>query len=976
MFWFLVAVGAVLIAINESNKKQKQVDRSLQDRNDEWYRYLAAYRQLAKPGKQKQFLEQILNDVRQQNLVSPGTAAQFAEIENVAEPVSKPVSAEEVEAKQIENWNLAENEPWNEPEMAATSTAEANQIAIDNASLLLYFGAFLLIASVGLFVVFGGALPILRTLATLTLAIILYGGGVWLFHNRPKLRQAGVAFSAVGIVIAPLVGVAVYAYLLHNNYGAAVWFTTSLACLGLYAHALKTFQQPLLGYVLIATFLSLFESGLHMATLPVYYLVWGLALFGIGLRAAHNLKGFWPELQEPSRNSSQLVVPLGIVAGLYLVPTAGILQLGITFVLAAVFYAQEAFATKDEGERAALLLAGHVLGQIAIATTAYGITGRVIATGAVLGVANLLQLLAIATLGRQTSLWRQTGDVVMVTSIAVIALTYGHPRALTAGLMQALVIGAVIWWYQSEAIGYGLAALAWLALIVQVGQMVLMPHLSWEVQSFVSLDALAVLYMAYHFSRNRGQQIVGWMQWTLATFMAGAVLTLLLSAFATPLVCLLITLGVVIVQILFAESTGESELIDFASLFIALPIIRAYGTPQVELAAVAAGLAVSGVLVLRYRRELLRWTNTILWLLLIPALAAATPGTRWSPALYTLGFMAICYILIFYRAVARGVVLASGKIPLTSFARSTSLSYVVGYIVAGFVAFCYSLGADNSRVITSVLVAALILTTLGLTRWIEKRPNGLVVVPFMLQILLWSLIRPVSGDNSLTAFILLSSAAAAACYVVAERFTHAESTVGQYIANCALATSFVAPAWAFTGVTIVPAMPVSLVVSGCVLSYAARWRPLSEREAAGSIITLGVLWLLYVLGVRELQVYVYTVLTTLGIYAYRRTTRGDYAEADSYIWAMLGLSTVPLALQAINGLAGGLYGWLFLVQQVVIMLLGMAIGKSYVTRWGLYAAVAAVLYQLRGLGYAALAVLAIFLIGLAVYELNRHNDAS
>lgn len=57
------------------------------------------------------------------------------------------------------------------------------------------------------------------------------------------------------------------------------------------------------------------------------------------------------------------------------------------------------------------------------------------------------------------------------------------------------------------------------------------------------------------------------------------------------------------------------------------------------------------------------------------------------------------------------------------------------------------------------------------------------------------------------------------------------------------------------------------------------------------------------------------------------------------------------------------------------MLLGMTIRDSFVTRWGLYAAVAAVLFQLRGLGWAALAFLAIFIIGLALYRLQK-ADAS
>jgi len=52
----------------------------------------------------------------------------------------------------------------------------------------------------------------------------------------------------------------------------------------------------------------------------------------------------------------------------------------------------------------------------------------------------------------------------------------------------------------------------------------------------------------------------------------------------------------------------------------------------------------------------------------------------------------------------------------------------------------------------------------------------------------------------------------------------------------------------------------------------------------------------------------------------------------------------------------------------------MSISKKIVTTWGLYAAVGAVLFQLRALGWAALSVLAIFLIGLAVYKIQKNVD--
>ncbi len=103
-----------------------------------------------------------------------------------------------------------------------------------------------------------------------------------------------------------------------------------------------------------------------------------------------------------------------------------------------------------------------------------------------------------------------------------------------------------------------------------------------------------------------------------------------------------------------------------------------------------------------------------------------------------------------------------------------------------------------------------------------------------------------------------------------------------------------------------------------------------------------------------------------------RFRRKERVQSDTYLWWALGTATVPVALQVVYG-AGTIYGWWLLLEEVAIMLLGMTIGRSFVTRWGLYTAVGVVLYQLRGLGYVALALLALFLLALAVYKIQKYN---
>jgi hypothetical protein len=331
--------------------------------------------------------------------------------------------------------------------------------------------------------------------------------------------------------------------------------------------------------------------------------------------------------------------------------------------------------------------------------------------------------------------------------------------------------------------------------------------------------------------------------------------------------------------------------------------------------------------------------------------------------------------LIFSRAVARGALLASTKIPVGSFDRSASLSYVTGYVVAAFLAVIISVASADSRLHTSLILALFCGVVLLLARVVERRNDILTLLPVLLQGLLLSMTRPASGDMMLQVFLAGSITLALLYYSLTEdyRTRHGSSEAVQLTSQAALATSFVAP-FSVLFVDSTWLMAIGLLIAGGLVCHYVRNQPEGNRELAGGIIVVAIWWLFNLAGIHEVQAYVYVLVTMFGLYAYLRQQRGDVATADQYLYWMLATATVPLAFQALGGEAGGLYGWWLLLQQVAIMLLGMAIGKGFVTRWGLYVALGAVLYQLRDLGYAALAVLALFLIGLAIYQLQKHSD--
>ena len=169
-------------------------------------------------------------------------------------------------------------------------------------------------------------------------------------------------------------------------------------------------------------------------------------------------------------------------------------------------------------------------------------------------------------------------------------------------------------------------------------------------------------------------------------------------------------------------------------------------------------------------------------------------------------------------------------------------------------------------------------------------------------------------------------------------------------------------------------MPVGLLLAAVLVSYHVRHQIQQYRELSGGLVVIAIFWVMRFSGITTVQAYSHVLVALFALYAYWRHTRGEHTQSDYYLGVMLSVATIPLVFQAVSGEAGGLYGWWLLLEEIAFMIIGMAIGKRFLTKWGLYIAVGAVLYQLRNLGWAALTVLALFLIGLAVMKILKYQE--
>lgn len=964
LFW-LIILGLIIYLLVKSDKKPdpNSLEARLAERNTQWIRFIAGYHNIAKSKTEKALIDRMLSDVEKQGLTTRGEV-----IMPYTEAQATKYTAKSTLVATEESYDFG-------PDPAPK--VDTPKIELDNASLLLYFGAFLFVASVGLFITFGGANGAVRTIAVFLVMGVLYSAGIWIFRSKPKLVQAGIAFSGIGMTIAPLVGLAAYYYLFEQTGGPAIWFVTSLMCMLMYIHALWVFRRPLVSYILIFTFLSLFESGVSIISAPIYYFGWAMALVGIILAVSSRLKGFWPELQETSAISSKLILPLSVLTSLVLVPTHGTGQLGISLLFAAAFYGLEALNSKDS-DREINAVSSHITVITGVGSLSYAAGNSWKLVAITLLLINAVQLLIIILIKQSGKLWQNFASVLIGSALTGILAGIASPGILLAATAIMVPIGLAVWHRQGRSEGYTLAVLAWMAWPMVLGQVFLTVRLEPGTQAVLLFSFMLVQLCLYLWHKPKNQNPL-WLTGAQQLFLISAITVIVTALFASPWVCFGITSAVVTVVILLAELEKDGAWAVVAGLMAASPMIRAIGTPGALSAVTATALMVNIILSLRFRKPQNRLFSTILWLIMPLSFGSGLTETEWSAAHYAWAYLAVMLGLILSRVIARGGLIISGNVPLASYEKSASYSYVTGYWLSAVAAVCLSLAAGDSRFHATIILSIISGVVYWLGRFIEKRPDYMLILPLLTQSVLWSAIRPVANAESMTIYLLLSTTLALATYFLASAPQAASSESSDFATKLqegGIAAVFVTPFSALIINRLLWPMPFGLLVAGLLVYYHIRNTSQQNRELSGGIVVSSVLWFMWFGGLRELQAYTHVIIVMLGFYAYWRAKRQETEQSDQYLMLMLGVATLPLALQALGGKAGGLYGWWLLLEQVAFMLIGMAIGKRFVTLWGLYVAVGAVLYQLRNLGWAALTVLAVFLIGIAVYKLQRPINKS
>lgn len=947
LIWFLI-----------SRNKKKSTNNPNGDPKDLlWHNYILSFKEVVKSKAEKNLLDAIL---------TRKTAGQLYE---------KSSSEAKLTPQQL----TAKKAFTAEPVFAETEKPYESKVPsepFDGTLLLLYFGAFLLIASAGLFVAIGNLDGTVRTVVLAITTALLYMGGLWIYRTKKKLAQAGISFMGAGMMIAPLIGVAWYNLVAEQTNGAAIWVVTSIVCLILYIHAYSVIKNSFMAYLLIGSFVSSVESAVLAVALPTYVFAWTAILASLSLQFIGLWRGQSKTLLSASDTSARLLVPLSIFSSLLLLPDHGSAQLGITLLLAGGYYAL--LAWQRPGKTTEYSTASQLALISALSNITYNIQESFKSVAVLLGIITVVYILLISI--TKVSAVRRFNFIAIgaLTSLGSIILSLPNAWPLLIYTTVGILLSVVIWLKITSKTALAVGGLLLLATPYLLGQNALTPHVSALEQLLLAFIPVLILG-ALTILTCKNKLFSGDYDVSTMLFISSTALVVIVAWIAgfTPLLitCILLALGYAVVQYV----SKMSDWWVFSGFIVLVPIAYAlieYGIDDVAFSmAVVFGLLVNIAISLITRERAIRWLVVICILLTPLAIGGGGIGIHWEEAGYAGGYLLAMAGCVLARAIARGKLLVSSKVPISSYGKDASQAFVIGYILSAILATIISLMDDNSQIVSTLVLAVISAALVYIAYFVESNNRALLLLPLLLQGMLFSALRPELSDaDSIALTALLSSGLAVITYILISATTKMSSDIKALMLVTCVATSYIGPSLVLLGADVSSIIPLSLTVAGILTVYHNRSASKDILELSLFVIVASIHWFLYLIGIDNVIVQAQILALFIAGLAYWRFTLKDKISTQNHIITMFAVATVPMVIKALISNDGVDYGVILIIQQISFMVIGILLNQRFLLKAGLWVALGSILYQLRGLGWAFLAIIAVILIGIAVYRLQKHED--
>ncbi len=973
MFWFVVAMVFLIIWLSERSRAKK--DNNNRYNQGWWDAYAYVRDKIEKlPHTDQHTVKRVFNEIEGKSeetatTVAASTTVNAVELDPgaVFREDELTENTEQFAEPQVYTEAIAQPEPLTPEQLAA----EKERKTLQNLNVMLYVGSLLIVAAAAVFVTL--VMPAAVKLSCLViLTAIFYVSGLVLHANSERLRPAGLAFAGTGLAILPFVGFALTS--LGGLSGSTAWLITSIVGLLAYGFAAVRLQSQLISYLTIAFALSFSLSA--VSTLGLGILWYFIVVIGVSIlfNSVHYLFPttlpaiFW----QPVEQTSVVLTPVALVGSLLSFGTMDRDMYLVLFGVATAHYMVVWLERRLVAYELAVRVLGHISALIAVDVATSGLLPEDAKLVFWLG---WLGMAAVQVLYSLLRVYRERPASMAVES-AALGISLG---AMVIALPSWIRVEHVWTWVSINTVFIGATATAialrlrqsgWLygalialaALPMTISRGMLTPPANYEYIAMVFVVMAAVGLMMLERLRSTGRSAA--LQMVAATgvilyslmaagcgLLSGEALTLawtLLAAAAAWVVLSYLVDAPVVVEVL-----GVVLLVFSVSSWIewmqTAPEWHVVATSVVAAALVGAGAVTHHLLGERARRNALAVVavgvfscllfaalggeiavvRTVVWLLLGGGVAALVLRAFMRGRSGFLGSLGLAVYLT-YPFLA--TLLAFGNdVGLTTIA---SLVLAVTLMIASYLeAVPYILAFGN---------AALLVTLFSLWQWLgladEWMLFGVAWMAAGVYYLQYWLTRS-HGDiarQSVSLFYTLG-------VLVFSSVLYFFALEPEFVARSAVSLLLASAVLAIHGALGAGRTYIELAVYGATL---ALQRLVSVYVPEANLVLYGHWWA--------------AVLLLVALWL---------KDSAARVAVALGCITFTTGMYAL--LTGDSYTLLFLVEHIVIGVVGALVNRPWIMWWGVISVILAVLYFLRNYTAFALLFLGLLLIVFVIWRLLK-----
>lgn len=794
---------------------------------------------------------------------------------------------------------------------------------LQNINITLYVASFLLVAAVAIFV--GANVPeLIRFFGVWFITITFYVAGLVLYKTVEKLRPAAVAFVGTGLALLPFTGIAMYSFIIQDT--AMCWLVTSSIGILVFILAAIILRNQVIAYLAIAFGVSLSTSSVAVLDIGLIWYFVVLIIFGSVMTMLAKFKfHFVPNcFSKPIEVSNSWIVPLTIIASLVAFNGMSVQDYWVVSLVSAFYYG--AVAVSSIRGRDMSIFITRLLASIAFILMVYDFSSDSwTIVGLTLSAIGIIQVIISAVYLPK----RVEGDNNNETWLWI---------GLAAQLFASLII------YLDQNISWALIISGQLLTLLAVS-FSLSYLLRRAVVSIFGTIAIAILPIIW--GLHVMTPVIEY-KWIALIFLFFATISLVVHSIKSLIInspsirpFLILNFVLFLVESLIFTVNIDS---DWGIAIWAVATLLVYGLMYLERQPWLSVLANIMIIIL-------------IWRFVVPDLDA-----------YWVSLIFISFALVVF--TIRSLTKLVDNFPT---ARSALLINISMFII---LALYFTIGVDLGWGLAIWLTVTAIIY--GMT-YVERIPLLIIIANLIFLASCGWLVELMKIPDEWK-FLVISWIAFVVFYCAYWLLVlYPKRNYGIYfwwsaiifagVVNLLSLISQNEPVVIYAGIG-------SVVVAVAIAVEGWRIRRYEYIDVAAIIATIGLQRILYILA-SETDILVYThwwsVVFVALSYLYYSSDKKKDAKILIYVALIIMSLFSGMAALAWFGESDIPYQTVFLVEHVLLVILGLVLSRKLFTIWGAVGVILSVLWMMKNQTYLLLASAALVLIGVAVYALIKKS---